>query len=224
MKQGLLARIKNLLGSPPAPARAENPEKALDLYLEKVTAQMTAFNLEINRAVGEEMTLRRQVGAREEEIASWEKQAQAAVARGRDDLARVALERKYAAAADLVALKGRLSQQQQLLAELRSSYRLLEERVARLKARRDELILRLRQAEAMETAGEAIESLIFGTGATTLDRLADKVIEAEARAEVNQMVVANSLEGERTRRQQGTGREDIEAELQRLKAGGGGTK
>lgn len=224
MKQGLLARIKNLLGSPPAPARAEDPEKALDLYLEKVTAQMKAFNLEINRAVGEEMTLRRQVGAREEEIASWEKQAQAAVARGRDDLARVALERKYVAAADLVALKGRLSQQQQLLAELRSSYRLLEERVARLKARRDELILRLRQAEAMETAGEAIESLIFGTGATTLDRLADKVIEAEARAEVNQMVAANSLEGELTRRQQGAGREDIEAELQRLKAGGGGSK
>ncbi|MDK2889335.1 MAG: phage shock protein [Thermoanaerobacter sp.] len=224
MKQGLLARIKNLLGLPPAPAKAEDPEKALDLYLEKVTAQMTAFNLEINRAVGEEMALRRQVGARKEEIASWEKQARTAVARGRDDLARIALERKYAAAGDLAVLKERLSQQQQLLAELRASYRLLEERVAGLKAKRDELILRLRRAEAMEAAGEALESLLFGNGAIGLDRLADKVIDAEARAEVSRMVAANSLEGELTRRQQGAGREDIEAELQRLKTVGGGSK
>ncbi|MGB9846634.1 MAG: PspA/IM30 family protein, partial [Desulfotomaculales bacterium] len=92
---GIFSRLKDLLEANISDLlnKAEDPEKMLNLYIERAGEELKEFNVQVNRAVADELALRQKIEASEKEIESWASQARVAVQQGRDDLARVALER-----------------------------------------------------------------------------------------------------------------------------------
>ncbi|SMB97088.1 phage shock protein A (PspA) family protein [Thermanaeromonas toyohensis ToBE] len=183
----------------PAP-QEEEPKEVIDLYLKKAAEKLKILNLRINEAVAEELRLRQKLEACRTEVDSWSKQAKAAITRGRDDMARIALEHKYLAERNLVEYESRLAAQQKMLQEMRETYRILEEKFNRLQAEKERLLGHIQAAQAVKEAAEALEG-------TVLDFLEDKWLQAAAEAEAAKFLATRQIPSNQA----------IEDELGRLK-------
>ncbi|WP_027718482.1 PspA/IM30 family protein [Desulfovirgula thermocuniculi] len=211
LKDLLEANITDLIN------RAEDPEKMLNLYIERAAEELKEFNVQVNRAVADELTLRRKIESTEKEIASWAAQAKVAVQQGRDDLARVALERKQEAQLNLESYRAQLAEQQKVVAELRENYRLLEEKLRRAKEERDQLVIRKRRAEALKEASEAVQQVAGTSALADFDRMREKVERLEAEARAGTLSLGSSLEDEFAQLEKAARQKSVEEELARLK-------
>ena len=215
----LFKRLKDLLEANIADLinRAEDPEKMLNLYIERAAEELKEFNVQVNRAVADELTLRRKIESTEKEIASWAAQAKVAVQQGRDDLARGALERKQEAQLNLESYRAQLTEQQKVVAELRENYRLLEEKLRRAKEARDQLVIRKRRAEALKEASEAVQQVAGASALSDFDRMREKVERLEAEARAGTLSLGSSLEDEFAQLEKAARQQSVEEELARLK-------
>lgn len=215
----LFKRLKDLLEANIADLinRAEDPEKMLNLYIERATEELKEFNVQVNRAVADELTLRRKIESTAKEIESWAAQARVAVQQGRDDLARVALERKQEAQVNLESYRAQLAEQQKVVAELRENYRLLEEKLRRAKEERDQLVIRKRRAEALKEASEAVQQVAGASALSDFDRMREKVERLEAEAKAGTLSLGSSLEDEFAQLEKAARQQSVEEELARLK-------
>ncbi|MGB9905615.1 MAG: PspA/IM30 family protein, partial [Desulfotomaculales bacterium] len=216
---GIFSRLKDLLEANISDLlnKAEDPEKMLNLYIERAGEELKEFNVQVNRAVADELALRQKIEASEKEIESWASQARVAVQQGRDDLARVALERKQTAQANLENYRAQLSEQQKAVAELRENYRLLEEKLHKAKAEREQLIIRKRRAEALKEASEAVQQVSGASALSDFDRMREKVERLEAEARASSISAGSSLEDEFARLKKAAQQQSVEEELARLK-------
>jgi len=217
---GLFKKLRDLIDANISDLinKAEDPEKMLNLYVERAAQELKEFNIQVNRAVADELMLRQKIEAVEKEIDSWDAQARTAVQQGRDDLARIALERKQTARDGLEDYRAQLAEQEKAVAELRENYRLLEEKLNRAKAEREQLIIRQRRAKAMKQASEAVKEVAGGSAMADFDRMRDKVARIEAEARASRMSVGDSLEDEFAGLKKSAAKQNVEDELARLKA------
>ncbi|TEB09019.1 PspA/IM30 family protein [Pelotomaculum propionicicum] len=217
---GLFQRLKDLLEANISDliSRAEDPEKLLNLYIERATEELKKFNLQVNRAVADQLTLRQRIEASQKEIESWTTQAKVAVTQNRDDLARIALERRKTAENNLVDYQSQLADQEKAVEELRANYRVLEEKLNKARSERDQLVIRQRRAEAMKQANEAIQEVAGATAFSDFDRMKDKVSRMEAEAQASRVSVESSVEDEFAKLKKSADALAVEDELARLKA------
>lgn len=217
---GLFKKLKDLLEANISDLinKAEDPEKMLNLYIERATEELKEFNIQVNRAVADELQLRQKLEASEKEIQSWTSQARVAIQQNRDDLARIALERKQTAEKNVEDFKLQLEEQHKVVEELRSSYRVLEEKLGKAKTERDSLVMRQRRAKAMKQAGEAVSEIASGNALGDFDRMKDKVGRLEAEAMAANLSLTNSVDDEFEKLKRETENLAVEDELSRLKA------
>jgi phage shock protein A len=216
---GLFKKLKDLLEANISDLinRAEDPEKMLNLFIERATEELKDFNIQVNRAVADELQLRQKTDALEKEIQSWMNQAKAAIQQNRDDLARIALDRKQTAEKTLADLRLQLADQQKAVEELRSNFRMLEDKLNKAKTEKESLIMRQRRAKAMKQAGEAIQEIASGSALGDFDRMRDKVDRLEAEAKATSLSLASSVEDEFEKLKKDAQKQDVEDELARLK-------
>ncbi|GBF34771.1 phage shock protein A [Desulfocucumis palustris] len=211
-KDLLEANLNDLLN------KAEDPEKMLNLYIEKATEELKDFNVQVNRAVADELLLKQKMEAAEKEITSWMTQAKVAIQQNRDDLAKIALDRKQTAEKTLEDLKIQLTEQQTAVAELRENYRLLDEKLSKARAEKDALIMRQRRAQAMKQAGEAVKEVASSSALGDFDRMKDKVARMEAEARATSLSLNNTVEDEFENLKKEAQKQSVEDELARMKA------
>jgi len=217
---GLFQRLKDLLEANITDliSKAEDPEKLLNLYIERATEELKKFNLQVNRAVADQLTLRQRIEASQKEIESWNTQAKVAVSQNRDDLAKIALERRRTAENNLLDYQNQLVDQEKAVEELRANYRLLEEKLNKARSERDQLVIRQRRAEAMKQANEAIQEVAGATAFSDFDRMKDKVSRLEAEAQASRVSVESSVEDEFAKLKKSADAMAVDDELARLKA------
>jgi len=211
LKDLLEANLSDLIN------KAEDPEKMLNLYIERATEELKEFNIQVNRAVADELQLRQKIEAAEKEIQSWLSQAKVAVQQSREDLARIALERKQTAEKSLEDLRLQLADQQKAVESLRDNFRILEEKLNKARTERDALIMRQRRARAMKQAGEAVSQIASGSALGDFDRMRDKVDRMEAEAKATNLSLTNSLEDEFEQLKKDAQKSAVDDELARLK-------
>jgi len=211
-KDVLEANISDLI------SKAEDPEKMLNLYIERATEELKKFNLQVNRAVADQLMLRQKVEASRKEVESWATQAKVAITQNRDDLARIALERKKTAENSLLDYQNQLPEQEQIVQELQSNYRLLEEKLRKARSERDQLVMRHRRAEALKQANEAVQEVAGASSLSDFDRMRDKVARSEAEAQATRVSVESTLDDEFARLQKMADSASVDDELAKLKA------
>jgi len=216
---GLFKRLKDLLEANLTDliSKAEDPEKLLNLYIERATEELKEFNIQVNRAVADELALRQKIEAAGKESESWTAQAKVAVQQGRDDLARIALERKQTAQANLESYRAQLAEQEKAVTELRQNFRLLEEKLNKARAERDQLVIRQRRAAALKEASEAVREVAGGSALSDFDRMRDKVERLEAEARAGSLAMGGSVEDEFEQLKKTAQQQSVEEELARLK-------
>jgi phage shock protein A len=216
---GLFQRLKDLLEANISDLinKAEDPEKMLNLYIERATEELKEFNIQVNRSVADELQLRQKIEAAQKEAQSWISQAKVAVQQNRDDLARIALDRKQTAEKTLEDLRLQLADQQKAVEELRANYRILEEKLNKARTEKDSLVMRQRRAKALKQAGEAVKEISSSSALGDLDRMRDKVDRLEAEAKATSLSLTSSVEDEFDKLKKDAQNTAVDDELARLK-------
>jgi phage shock protein A len=194
---------------------AEQPDEMLDLSYDQMLEQITR----IRRALVDIAASRKQIELQETQLQHsvnhLQDQARAALAQGREDLAREALSRKAAAQAQIDGME---PQHQQLTEEeqkLEAGLAGLQDKVNTFRTQKEVLKAQYTAASAMSSVDEStagISASVSDSGAA-LERAQDKIAAMQARAgALDELLQSGVLEDV------GGGDDDIQKELDEVAA------
>ncbi|MBD0330387.1 MAG: PspA/IM30 family protein [Thermoleophilia bacterium] len=209
--------------------RAEDPGETLDYSYER---QLQLLQ-NVKRGIADVATARKRIELQskqlEQNIVKLETQARQAVAAGREDLARQALERKSAIQQQLQGLDQQLEGLQAQQDKLVASERQLSAKVEAFRSQKEVIKAQYSAAEAQVRIGEAASGIgeqMADTG-LAIQRAKDRTEQMQARAAaVDELIAAGTLEdftaGDETaldrELSQLASESQVEADLERLKA------
>ena len=75
--------------------KAENPEKLVKMIINEMESTLLNVRTESARTIADKKEMERQIKNYEAEVESWQKRAELALEKGRDDLAKQALQEKH---------------------------------------------------------------------------------------------------------------------------------
>ena len=207
------AWISQLLGS------AEDPSVTLDYSYERQRELLQ----DVKRGVADVVTAKKRVQLQgdklEQTVLKLENQARQALAAGREDLARTALERKNIAQTELASLDTQVqeleAQQEQLIAnekKLRTKIETFRTKKEVIKAQYSAAEAQVKISEAANGVGEQMADL-----GLAIQRAEDKTEQMKARAGAVEELEAAGTFDDIT--QLGGGQDDIDRELAQIGAG-----
>ena len=177
--------------------RAENPSETLDYSYEK---QLTSLQ-NVKRGVADVVTAKKRLELQtqqlEQNVVKLDTQARQAVAAGREDLARQALERKSAIQQQLQDLDTQVQQLADQQQKLVDSQKQLEAKVEQFRSQKEVIKAQYSAAEAQVRIGEAATGIgrdMDNTG-LAIQRAKDKTEQMQARASaIDELVTAGDLQ------------------------------
>ena len=208
--------------------RAEDPGETLDYSYEKQLELLQNVKRGIADVVTSKKRLQLQASQLEQSVVKLEQQARAAMGQGREDLARMALERKTAVQSQLQGLDeqvaGLEAQQEKLIA----SEKQLSAKIEAFRSSKEVIKAQYSAAEAQVRIGEAATGIgeqMADTG-LAIQRAKDKTAQMQARAgAMDELIASGTLEdftSDKTQLdrelEQLTSASQVDAELERLKA------
>src|SRR5919199_4810347 len=216
------AKISTLLN------RAENPSETLDYSYERQLESLQNVKRGIADVVTAKKRLQLQTTQLEQNVVKLETQARQAVAAGREDLARQALERKSGLQQQLQGLDTQVQQLEAQQQRLTENEQQLSAKIEQFRSQKEVIKAQYSAAEAQVRIGEAATGIgrqMEDTG-LAIQRAKDKTEQMQARAAaLDELVQSGQLE-DLTSDQTQLDRElaqlsshsQVEQELQKLKA------
>ena len=177
--------------------RTENPNETLDYSYEKQLELLQNVKRGVADVVTAKKRLQLQQGKLEASVPKLESQAREALSANREDLARMALERKTAAQAQLQDLDRQVGELEQQQAKLEANEKALSTKVEAFRSQKEVMKAQYSAAEASVRIGEAqtgIGDQMADAGAA-IERARDKTEEMQARASaMDELIESGTLE------------------------------
>lgn len=214
VKDLLQANIMDLVN------KSEDPEKMLNLYVDRSMEEVRNFHIQVNRAVADKLQLEERIEGLSKEIELRTSQATLAVQQGKDDLARTALTYKKQVESSKLDYESQLADQAKAVEVLQENLRILREKLEKAKMERNNLVMRQRRAQTMKNANESLSGLSSHDSMADIDRMKDRVQRLEAEAKASRtMVSTNTIEDQLADLEKSQVNSEVEDELALLKAG-----
>ncbi|MFJ6486494.1 MULTISPECIES: PspA/IM30 family protein [unclassified Streptomyces] len=197
---------------------AEDPREVLDYSYE----QQREMLQRVRRGVADVATSRKRVelqaGQLRQSAEKLQGQAEQALAAGREDLAREALTRCTAVAAQITDLEGRQASLKDQEEKLTLAAQRLAAKVDAFRTRKETIKASYTAAEAQTSITEAVTGIgeEMGDVGLAMQRAQDKTEQLQARAGALDELIASGVLEDATL---STGRDDIRTELERVTAG-----
>lgn len=192
--------------------RAENPNETLDYSYEKQLELLQNVKRGVADVVTSKKRLQIQTTQLEQSLVKLETQARQALAAGREDLARQALERKAAAQAQLQGLDEQVKQLEAQQEKLVANEKQLSARIESFRTQKEVIKAQYSAAEAQVRITEAATGIgdqMADTG-LAIQRAKEKTEQMQARASaIDELVAAGDLEDY-------TGGDSIDRELAQI--------
>ena len=189
---------------------AEKPDEMLDLSYDQMLEQITRVRRGLVDIAASRKRIELQETQLQHSVDHLQDQAKAALAQGREDLAREALTRKAAAQAQIDGMEAQHEQLTEEQEKLESVLAQLQEKVNAFRSQKEVLKAQYTAASAMTAADESaagISASVSDSGAA-LDRAQDKITTMQARAgALDELLESGVLEDV------GGGGDDIQKEL-----------
>ena len=193
--------------------RAEDPSETLDYSYEQQLQLLQNVKRGIADVVTAKKRLQLQTSGLEQSLVKLDTQARQALGAGREDLARMALERKSAAQQQLQGLDQQVTQLESQQEKLTASEKQLSAKIEAFRSQKEVIKAQYSAAEAQVRIGEAATGIgeqMADTG-LAIQRAKDKTEQMQARASaVEELVEAGTLEDFTT------GGDQIDRELAQL--------
>ena len=194
--------------------RAEDPRETLDYSYEK---QLELLQ-KVRRGVADVATSRKrlelQIQGLAQQEAKLEEQARAALAGGREDLAREALARRSGLHQQIADLQAQLATLQEQEEKLTVAAQQLQSKVEAFRTKKETIKATYSAAEAQTKISEAVSGISseLGDVGLAVQRAEDKTAQMQARAGAIDELVASGALTDVT----GLGKDDITVELERM--------
>jgi phage shock protein A len=198
--------------------KAEDPRETLDYSYQKQLELLQKVKKGVADVATSRKRLELQMNQLQQSSDKLQAQASQAVAVGRDDLAREALTRKAAAQQQITDLQTQHDSLQAEEEKLKMSSANLQAKVDAFRTRKETIKATYTAAEAQTKIGEAYTGISeeMGDVGMAIQRAEDKTAQMQARAgAVDELMASGVLEDATLP----GGRDDIQAELDRMSAG-----
>ena len=163
---------------------AEKPDEMLDLSYEQMLDQIT----QVRRGLVAIAASRKQIELQEQQLQHTadhlQDQAKAALAQGKEDLAREALSRKAAAQAQIDGMEPQRQELAEQEQKLEQTLAALQKKVNDFRTKKEVLKAQYTAAQAESSVNESVAgiSTTFGDSGAALQRAQDKIATMQARA------------------------------------------
>src|SRR3990172_7140479 len=215
---GLFSRIAMIFNSKANKMldNAEDPRETLDYSYEKQLQLLQSVKRGIVEVVTAKRRLDLQAEKLQQNISKREGQARDAVAAGREDLARLALQRKQAAQEQLYGLGAQIDQLAKEQDKLTQAEQRLTAKVESFRTRKEVIKAQYSASEAQVRIGEAVTGLSeeFADVGMAIERAEQKTETLQAKAAAIDELVALGTLDDYTH-----GKDDLDRELAKLSAG-----
>ena len=130
--------------------KAEDPAKMVRMIIHDMNDTLVRVRMTAARAIADRKELSRRLESRRTEAADWERKAEYALGKGREDLARSALAEKRRCETDAENIQRDLDLSEELETKLREDIATLETKINEAKTRQRAIIARAQTARAQQ--------------------------------------------------------------------------
>ncbi|MGH7777338.1 MAG: PspA/IM30 family protein [Candidatus Dormibacterales bacterium] len=195
----LIRRMSDVVGEKISAmlSRAEDPNEALDFAYQKQVESLQQVRRSVADVLTSEKRLELQAAQLQQSQSKLQDQAKAALAQGREDLARLALTRSQAAQTQLQGLSQQIQQLKDQEQKLELTAQKLQAKVDSFRTQKETIKAQYSAAEASTKIGEAVTGLSEQMADVSLmvDRAQDKTTQMQARASaIDQLVDTGVLD------------------------------
>ncbi len=193
--------------------KAEDPEKMVRLIIQEMEETLVEVRTTSARAIADRKTLSRRQEFLEKDVVEWERKAELAIRKDRDDLARGALAERAKAEAAAEALVKESAALDETLAKLNDDMETLQAKLKDAKARQNAIVLRGKAARSRLGIRRQLSDHSVDDAMLRFEQYESRIDDLEGQVEsydMGQKTLAaeiDALEGDET----------VDAELRRLK-------
>ncbi|WP_417683256.1 phage shock protein PspA [Pseudidiomarina aquimaris] len=167
--------------------KAEDPEKMVRLIIQEMEDTLVEVRSTSARLIAEKKDTERQMARFQTEQSEWEKKAELALSKDRDDLARLALVEKRKANEAVTSLESDIERINEHLNKLNEEVGQLQEKLADAKARQKTIIMRQRAASSRLEVKKRIDSGKIDDAMLRFERYESKIDDLESQVEAYDM-------------------------------------
>ncbi len=200
--------------------KAEDPEKLVKLMIREMEDTLVEIKASCAGAMAAKKKIQRELEQATDNANAWEQKAELAIEKGREDLAREALVEKKRHSERADTLDGEFKQCAGIVAQYQGDIAQLEEKVGAAREKQRMLLQRHTRAQTKARAQSDIRKMDTANVMQRFDGFEEKIERMETDADLVNYGRKPDLE-EQFRRLQGD--EDIDKELEALKAKKGGS-
>jgi len=128
--------------------QAEDPEKMIRLIIQEMEDTLVEVRSSSARVLADRKTAARRLEQVQEEAESWEQKAKLAISKGREDLARAALQEKHVIQDEVAAVEAELKATDEHILQLNEEVSQLQQKLSDAKAKQKALMMRSRTVES----------------------------------------------------------------------------
>jgi phage shock protein A len=194
--------------------KAEDPEKLVRLMIQEMEDTLVEVRSAAARAIADKKEITRRLTAIDRDVGDWQRKAELAVAKGRDDLAKAALSEKARVAAMADSLRAQCQQIDDGLAKLNEDIGRLEAKLADAKTRQKALLMRHMTASNRLEVRKRLHDGKIDDALGRFEHFERKMEHLEGRVEAYDLGARKTLNDEFSSLET---EDSIEAELQTLK-------
>lgn len=175
--------------------KAEDPEKLLKQLILDMENQLLQVKTQVAIAIADQHLLDKKRGEHDAAVRTWKDKAALAVSKGRDDMAREALDRSLSHAHMAASFAQQLDDQRTEAEALRSTFLKLQHKLSETKTRCDLLVAEHRRARIVGKAQQAHAAAATDRSIASIDRLKARTAAQQANNHAAQILsVGDSLE------------------------------
>ncbi len=200
-------------------SKAEDPEKVLEQSVIDMQEDLIQLRQAVAQAIASQKRTEQQFNQNQSQSNSWQQRAQLAMQKGDENLAREALVRKKSYVDTANSLKTQLNGQSTQVDQLKRSLIALEGKISEAKTKKNMLKARAQAAKAQEQLQSAVSNIGTSSAIGAFERMEEKVLNAEARAQAAGELAGADLETQFAQLESSSGVEDELAAL-KMQIGG----
>lgn len=195
--------------------KAEDPEKVIRLIIQEMEETLVEIRSVAAKNLAEQKQIDRKVNELQKQAAMWQSKAQLAVDKGRDDLARAALNEKHQADAKVKEAQDSKKHLDDLISTIQEDTGRLQNKLSEARSKQKSLAARKNSSTARLQVKQAVNSDAVTNAVQRFEQYEQRVETLEAQVDAFEIVPsASNLEQEFADLEKD---ETIEAELAKLK-------
>lgn len=176
--------------------RAEEPEKIIRLVIQEMEDTLVEVRSDAARTIAEKKKQQRRIDRLSDEILEWERKAELAVSKGREDLARAALAEKSSLERGLLSLTRDMEELEVQLSKLNEDIGNLQKKLDDAKARQKTLTMKHDAVTRRLQTREKLHDRRIDDAMSRFDDLERKMDNVEGRVDAYDLGRSKTLQEE----------------------------